>query len=228
MPEVTRERWSPLDRLGLSLSAGACELYLVRHGNAVPDTDRTERAYDDYEQNALSTRGREQAAATGERFARIALAAVYTSPIRRARETAEAIAAATGAQLHEELGLREVDLGVLEGEMSMRERLAHLAMIAMRDGGWSIVPGTEPSADVRARMRSAVDAIAARHRGERVGVVSHAGAINALLGDLAGSTHDFIFPLANASVSVIRINGDTRLLMSANDTSHLHGAGTSV
>jgi broad specificity phosphatase PhoE len=70
-------------------------------------------------------------------------------------------------------------------------------------------------------MLAALDAIAARHPGERVAVVSHAGAINAALGAIASSDHDFLFPLANASVSVLRIGGGRRLLMSANDTAHL-------
>ena len=68
----------------------------------------------------------------------------------------------------------------------------------------------------------ALDGIAARHPGERVAVVSHAGAINAALGRRSpGTPHDFVFPLANASISVVRINGERRLLMSANETAHL-------
>jgi broad specificity phosphatase PhoE len=73
-------------------------------------------------------------------------------------------------------------------------------------------------------MLRALDAIAAEHPGRRVAVVSHAGAINAALGAIAGTAHDFLFPLANASVSVVRIGGGRRLLMSANETAHLHPA----
>lgn len=224
LPSSAGRHPEPLDRLGLSLATGACELYLVRHADAVPDTDLANRAYGDYEAHPLSAKGRAQAAATAARFANARLAAVYTSPIRRARETAEAIASRAVVDVHDDLGLREVDLGPLQGEMTLRERLAALATIAMRDGSWAIVPGTEPSRDVRARMRSAADAIAARHRGERVAVVSHAGSINALLGELAGTAHDFLFPLGNASISVVRINGEARMLMSANETAHLREA----
>jgi broad specificity phosphatase PhoE len=105
--------------------------------------------------------------------------------------------------------------------MTMRARLEQLAIIAIRDGSWDAIPGTEPSAAVRTRMTDVLDAIAARHAGERVVAVSHAGAINAYLGTVAGTPHDFVFPLANASVSVVRVGAGRRLLMSANETAHL-------
>ncbi len=93
----------------------------------------------------------------------------------------------------------------------------------MRDGSWGSIPGTEPSLTVRARILDALDRIAAEHPGGRVVAVSHAGTINAMIGAIAGTPHDFVFPLANASVSVVRVNAGRRLLVSANETSHLRG-----
>ena len=214
-------RVDPLDSLELSLRRGAAELYVVRHADAVPESDEAFTVYDDYEAHPLSTRGRAQAEAVAERCAELQLAAVYSSPIRRARETAVAIAAAAGVEVIDEPGVREISIGPTDDAMALRDRLAWLAMIAMRDGSWKGIDGTELSANVRARMLGALDAIATRHPGERVAVVSHAGAINAALGAIASSDHDFLFPLANASVSVLRIGGGRRLLMSANETAHL-------
>jgi probable phosphoglycerate mutase len=214
-------RQDPLDTLELSLRSGAAELHVVRHADAVPESDESFTVYDDYEAHPLSSRGRAQAEALAERFAELGVAAVYASPVRRAHETAEAIAAVAGVEVRVEPGVTEITIGATDDTMALRDRLAWLAMIAMRDGSWEGIPGTEASARVRARMLGALDAIAARHRGERVAVVSHAGAINAALGTIAASPHDFLFPLANASVSVLRIGGGRRLLMSANDTSHL-------
>ncbi|HTD34775.1 MAG TPA: histidine phosphatase family protein [Candidatus Elarobacter sp.] len=216
-------RTDPLDALGLSLQRGAAELHVVRHADAVPASDDAFAVYDDYEAHPLSERGRAQAHALGERFAELSLAAVYASPIRRARETAEAIAAAAGVEIQDEPGVREIAIGAIDDAraMTMRARLEWLAMVAMRDGSWTGIPGTEPSHEVRARMLSALDAIAARHPGRRVAVVSHAGAINAALGAIMETAHDFVFPLANASVCVVRIGGGRRLLMSANETAHL-------
>jgi probable phosphoglycerate mutase len=214
-------RLDPLDELGLSLRRGAAELHVVRHADAVPESDDAFKIYDDYEAHPLSERGRAQAFAVAERFGELRIAAVYASPIRRALETAEAIAAVAELPVFEEPRVREIPIGPVDDAMPLRDRLAWLAMVAMRDGSWADIPGTEASASVRARMLEAFDAIAARHPGERVAVVSHAGAINAALGAIASSLHDFLFPLANASVSVVRIGGGRRLLMSANETSHL-------
>jgi 2,3-bisphosphoglycerate-dependent phosphoglycerate mutase len=216
-------RTDPLDALGLSLRRGAAELHVVRHADAVPESDDAFAIYDDYEAHPLSERGRAQARAVAERCAELDLAAVYASPIRRARETAEAIGAAAGVAVHDEPDVREIAIGAIETEasMTMRARLEWLAMVAMRDGSWTGIAGTEPSHTVRERMLRALDAIAARHAGRRVAVVSHAGSINAALGAIMETAHDFVFPLANASVSVIRIGGGRRLLMSANETAHL-------
>lgn len=214
-------RVDPLDALELSLKRGAAELHVVRHADAVPESEESFTVYDDYEAHPLSARGRAQALAVAERFADLEIAAVYASPIRRALETAEAIAAVANVTVIEELRVTEIPIGPTDDSMTLRDRLAWLAFVAMRDGSWNGIAGTEPSASVRARMLAALDAIALRHPGKRVAVVSHAGAINAALGAIAASDHDFLFPLANASVSVLRIGGGRRLLMSANETAHL-------
>jgi probable phosphoglycerate mutase len=214
-------RPDPLDELGLSLRRGATEIHLVRHADAVPASDDAFTIYDDYEAHPLSERGRAQAEAVGERFADAGVSAVYASRIRRARETAEAIAAAAGVDVREEPDLREIEIGPVEASMPLGARLAWLATVALRDGSWNGIAGTEPSDRVQARMLRALDAIAARHAGERVVAVSHAGAMNAALAAVVGSTHQFLFPLANASVSVLRVNGGRRMLMTANETGHL-------
>lgn len=213
----------PLDALGLSLRRGATELHVIRHADAIPEADGAHLAYDDYEAHSLSSRGRAQAEALAERFAALEIAGIYASPIARALETAAPLAGRIGVPLIEDPDLREVEIGPMEGRMSLRERLHALATIAMRDGSWNGIPGTEPSELVRVRMLRSLDRIAARHPTQRVAVVSHAGAINAALGAIVETAHDFIFPLANASVSVVRINGARRLLMSANETAHLSG-----
>ncbi len=213
----------PLDLLGLSLHCGAAELYVIRHADAVPESDVSVQIYDAYEAHALSVRGRGQAEAIAARCAELDLVAIYASPVRRARETADAIAEATGLAVSEEPDLREIAIGTVEddGTMTMRERLEWLALVAMRDGSWNGIPGTETSTAVRARMLRAFGTIAERHPGARVALVSHAGAINAALGAIAQTAHDFVFPLANASLSVVRAGGGRYLIMSANDTAHL-------
>ncbi len=70
-----------------------------------------------------------------------------------------------------------------------------------------------------------MDRIIAAHAGQRVMIVSHAGAINAYLAALLGISHDYFFPTANTSVSVMRAYDTRRMLFSLNDISHLLQAG---
>src|SRR5262252_1227301 len=70
----------------LSLKQGATEIYLIRHGDALPDAD--EAVGGGYDEQGLSDLGRRQAQALGERFSSVALGAIYSSPLGRARQTA--------------------------------------------------------------------------------------------------------------------------------------------
>ena len=132
--------------------------------------------------------------------------------------------------------LREIALGTLESDapaeatpeevsVLLRTRLREIATIAVSTGSWESIPGTEPSTLLRARLTIAMDRIIASHPGERVLVVSHAGAINAYLAALLGISHDYFFPTANTSISVIRAQGERRMLFSLNDIAHLIQAG---
>jgi broad specificity phosphatase PhoE len=103
----------------------------------------------------------------------------------------------------------------------VRAHLENLAVIAMRDGSWSALPGTELAAKIRERMREGIDAIAARHPGQAVAAVSHAGSINAFVADLLGIQRDFFFPAGNTSVTVVRYTDYGKILVRLNDTAHL-------
>ncbi|MCB0056520.1 MAG: histidine phosphatase family protein [Caldilineaceae bacterium] len=89
-------------------------LYLVRHGENVANLTKefSHRAVD----YSLTDKGRAQAAQTADYFRGQAIDAVYSSPLRRARETAEAIAAVVGKPVTVVEDFREINVGVLEGQ----------------------------------------------------------------------------------------------------------------
>lgn len=89
-------------------------LYLVRHGENVANLTKefSHRAVD----YSLTDKGRAQAAQTADFFRGHAIDAVYSSPLRRARETAEAIAAVVGKPVTVVEDFREINVGVLEGQ----------------------------------------------------------------------------------------------------------------
>ena len=194
---------------------GATELLLIRHAEAEP-LPMSEAAEPKDVDLPLTSRGRTQAAALAARLTHRDLAAVYTSPLRRARETAAEIAEATNLSIADDARLREVEIAGV-GSVAMHD----LAEIAIASGGWSHLPGTESSHAIRTRMHAALDAIVAAHPGERVAAISHAGAINAYVASLLGLTSDFFFPTGNTSISIVRARDARRLVVTLNDIAHL-------
>ena len=87
-------------------------VYFIRHGT----TDNNVKGVFQGSTNAvLGERGLAQAAALGERFASVPLAAVYSSPLERAMQTARGVCAQLPIQPIPVDGLRQIDGGVLEG-----------------------------------------------------------------------------------------------------------------
>ena len=218
----------------MSLRNGGVELYIVRHADALPDAD--EVVDGGYNAQALSALGRRQAESLAVRLRDISLAAIYTSPMARAIQTASPTAVSHQLEIQPVEELREIALGTLESdaltgttheEISslLRTRLREIATVAVSTGSWESIPGSEPSELLRARLTTAMDRIISAHPGERVLVVSHAGAINAYLAALLGISHDYFFPTANTSISVLRALGERRMLFSLNDIAHLVQAG---
>jgi broad specificity phosphatase PhoE len=218
----------------LSLKNGGTELYFVRHGDALPDQD--EIVMGDYDAQALSDLGRRQAQAVARALARFNITAIYSSPTGRAAQTAQPLADALGLPVTIEHNLREVELGPVGADAQgvtdplalsklLRQWMQQIAVIALRDGDWSKIPGSEPAAALRARILDVVTRIHAAHPGERVALFSHGGAINAFFATILDLKRDYFFPAANTSVSIARVLGERRLLMALNDISHLREAG---
>ncbi len=194
---------------------GACEVVLVRHAEAHHIDHPVTLDPKDVDL-PLSERGHEQARLLAARLAKRELAALYTSPLKRALETADAIAHTTKLPIVSDARLREVEIAGV-GPVALHD----LAEIAIARGGWSHLPGTESSASVRGRMRDAINEIVKKHPGERIALVSHAGAINAYMSMLLALSGDFFFPAGNTSLSIVRARDDRRLIVTLNDTAHL-------
>ncbi|MEY2441967.1 MAG: 2,3-bisphosphoglycerate-dependent phosphoglycerate mutase [bacterium] len=160
-------------------------LYLVRHGQ----TESSARmAYSGRSDIALTAEGREQARRAAEQLAGAGIDAVYSSPLSRARDTAHAIAEATGASLIVDERLTEIDYGRFEGvDRAGARKLVGQAFEDWRaDPFGSPVPGMETLSDALARARAATaDALAAA---QRPVIVGHQGILRIVLvalGELA-------------------------------------------
>ena len=201
---------------------------LVRHGETPLSAEKRMSGRGDPE---LTDRGRAQAQATAERMRGRTLSVVFSSPLRRARQTAEEIASAAGTDLVVEDGFVETDFGEWEGltfaEIGARwprEMAAWLADPAVAP------PGGESFVETFARVRDARDRVVTAHPGESVVVVSHVTPIKSLLRDALDAPAHALYRmhLDPASLSVVNWHGDgTAVVRLLNDTSHL-GAGLST
>jgi probable phosphoglycerate mutase len=154
----------------------------------------------------LSDDGRRQAEAAAQRIARLKrVAAVYASPLERARETAMPIARARGLALRIERGLLELDIGSWTG--------ARLDRVSKRPE-WSTVqrypsgfrfPDGESFVEMQARITAALARLVDRHRGSVVVAVSHADPIKAALAQALGMHLDLFQRLAVAPGSITTI-----------------------
>jgi broad specificity phosphatase PhoE len=164
-------------RAGSGEDLGVTTLLLARHGES--DWNRARR-WQGFADRPLTERGRAQAAELAERFADIALDAVYSSDLQRARETAAAVASAQGLEATALPALREVNVGSWEGlTREEAERRFPDGFRRWRAGGTGWEDG-ETYGEMSGRVLGAVGEIARRHDGGRVLIVSHGGPIRAI------------------------------------------------
>ena len=170
----------------------------------------------------LSEEGRRQAEALAVRLAAVPkLAAIYSSPLERARETVAPLAKARGLAVRVEPGLLESDLGAWTGLSLRRAAKRPEWAVVQRHASAFRFPGGESFVEMQARMVSAVARLVARHRGGTIVVASHADPIKTLVAHALGTPLDLFqrIMIAPASITAIayRFEGLSVLTMNAMD-----------
>ena len=156
----------------------------VRHGQ----TDwNVERRWQGQENIPLNATGRLQAAAVARRLARWPLAALYSSDLSRAADTAAAIGAQLALPVQFDPVWRERHGGIFQG-LTVAEREVRFPIEAARfaENLALAPPDGEGIAPLRMRAVAGLEALLARHGGETVGVVSHGGTIMAIVSHVLG------------------------------------------
>ncbi len=186
-------------------------LTLVRHGETAANLEGVWHGSTD---TPLTERGHAQARRVADYLAgREPARALYTSPLQRARHTAEPIGAALDLEARAEADLSEFHLGSWEGktyrELFERHELWH----HMRRNPDFAPHGGESPRQVTERLVAALGRIAATHAGERVIVVSHGGALSMALGHLLdGSYAEWRRVMDNCAVTELVLEPEPRLL----------------
>ena len=200
-------------------------LLLLRHGQTELSVQRRYSGHGDPE---LTELGQAQAAGAASRLARVPdIAAVLTSPLRRARQTAEAVAAATGAPLVVRPGLIETDFGKWEGLTFLEARARDPQLHAEWIGSEEVAPPDgESFAAVGRRVAAELAELLQEYPGATLVLVTHVTPIKMLLRDAlqGGPSVLYRLHLDLAALSIVDFYPDggasVRLV---NDTSHHPG-----
>lgn len=189
-PQHLMQAMRSLEAIFLIGVEGVTEVLLVRHADCYRDlTDVTDPP--------LSSVGREQAQRLAQRMNRDQHAAVYSSPLRRATETANAIT----------------------DDFTIDNRLVEMALEISEDGALDFKESHDSAV---ARMRGVLDDVVRAHEGKRVILVCHAASIVACLTDVMrlGPGQLRLLPYYT-SISTVRVLGDRQMVGALGDTAHL-------
>ena len=169
--------------------------------------------------HSLSDEGRRQADAVAGRLARLPkLAAVYASPLERARETGLPIARARGLALRIERELSEIDIGEWTGLSFKRVRRKPEWEIVQRHPSGFRFPGGESFTEMQTRVTATLGRLVARHPGEVIVAVSHADPIKAAVAHALGTPLDLFqrIVIAPASITAVAYRPEGPAILTVN------------
>ena len=195
---------------------------LLRHGQTPMSV---QKRYAGRSDAPLTDVGVQQAAAAAKRLASASIAVIVTSPLLRAVQTAQEVAAVTGAAVVTDDGFRETDFGAWEGLTFAEVRERWPAELAAWLADPAVAPpGGESFTEVSARVTAALHRVLAAREGQTVLIVSHVTPIKTLVAAalLAPPPALYRMHLDVAALSAIDWYTDgPAVLRSFNDTGHL-------
>lgn len=197
-------------------------LIVVRHGQTRCNVEEIWHGWDECK---LTDAGLQQARSAGERLASEPIAAVYSSPSRRALQTAEAVASHHGLKPIVDPRLRERHAGDFEGVLVEEIVRRHPSIWEERNAdywSWS-PPGGESFRQVLGRTVEAVEHMREEHENETVALVTHMGPARVLLSELGHipmeQTYEMQFP--STGITVFHLNGKESRVETMNDAGHI-------
>lgn len=199
-------------------------VYLIRHCQSMGNIEHKFQGQYDAD---ISSAGEKQLELLGLRFRNEPIDVIYTSPLKRARMTAQAIAKYhNDIDVIDEPGFIEMNVGELENR-SLKELALNYPETAEKWDRYPDLcefPGGETMAEVYERVNRALDRVIAENPGRTVVITTHGGVLRNLyariqFGEPAGIRKSEVF--GNTGVSTVIAEGDRLYFESTNDLSHL-------
>ena len=204
----------------------ATRLFLIRHGQSAGNA---QGRFGGHSATPLSELGFEQARVTAEALAKENINAIYSSDLLRAVQTSEPLSKLTGIPVITKPEFRERNVGVLEGltfDESKQEYPDDYYALVNRNVHHVITKG-ESYSDLLNRIKGELRSIIRKHRGERIAIFTHTGALCFMTLHLLGAIHrgtkqtPWIIT-SNCGINRFEIRGPRNIrVLALNDTRHL-------
>jgi broad specificity phosphatase PhoE len=204
----------------------ATKLFLVRHGQSAGNAAGR---FGGHSPTPLSDLGFEQARLTAEALAKENVNVIYSSDLLRAVQTAEPLSKLTGIPIITKPEFRERNVGVLEGltfDESKSEFPNDYYALVNRNIHHVITEG-ESYSNLLDRIKGELRDIIRKHRGERVAIFTHTGALCFMTLHLIGAIHRNTkqtpwIVTSNCGINRFEIRGPRNIrVLALNDTRHL-------
>jgi len=199
------------------------EIILIRHGETIWNSEGRCQGFSDI---ALNERGKEQAKKIAYSLDQEDLVAIYSSPLQRAKETAEIIALQSRVPIFLEDDLKEINQGILEGIVYEDLKTKHKDILDKWQQDPSLVqlPQGECLQKVQERAWRCIERIVKKHSlDDKIIIVSHNLTIMTILCQILNLDLKYLSRLRKdvAAKTIIEFTASHPILVRLNDTSHL-------
>lgn len=195
-------------------------LILIRHGETT--WNNAGKIQGSSDTSILNKKGKKQAQNTAVRLSQLAIDVIYSSQLKRAKQTARIISKTVNTKIVVSQKLNERSFGVMEG---MTTDYVFGKLNAMSDSKRHLYrpKGGESTKDVEERVSAEIRKIISRHEGKTVLIVAHGGVIKILINYLKKIPWEKRMDerIKNSSVTLFKIHEEEILEEIINDTKHL-------
>ena len=173
----------------------------------------------------LTDHGKHQAQLTGQRLKNEEITQVYSSPLKRAKDTATEIAVMHNLPVISHLGFIDLNFGTWQGELHEKIRTEHPELYNQ----WLTAPHTmefpvgETLESVRERIEKALEELVTKHGGETVVVVTHGAVLRVIYCFLknVGNEHYWDLKMDNCGLLIVEYENGEFKILAENDNEHL-------